>query len=52
MTVAELIKKLQEVEDSRKEVLIQYYDAETMVTMSDHIVSISDNNKILYISCW
>ncbi len=52
MTVAELIKKLQEVEDSSKEVLIQYYDAETMITMSDHIVSVSDKKKFLYISCW
>jgi len=42
MTVAELIKKLQEIEDSSKEVLVKYPDAEMFTTMSEHITDVSE----------
>lgn len=50
MTVAELIKKLQEVEDSSKEVLMQYFDDEYFCTQEQHITKIEENNYYLYIS--
>lgn len=53
MTVAELIKKLQEVEDSSKEVLVQYFDDEMMCTQENYITEIFtpfNNNKLLYLS--
>lgn len=51
MTVAELIKKLQEIEDSSKEVLIQYHD--WYETMEEHITYLFEHNgypRFLYIS--
>ena len=50
MTVAELIKKLQEVEDSSKEVLIQYSDDEMMCTQEQHITKIEEMRTYLYLS--
>lgn len=50
MTIAELIKKLQEVEDSSKEVLVVYPDAEMFTTMSEHITDVSEREKFLYLS--
>lgn len=50
MTVAELIKKLQEVEDSSKEVLLSYPDTEMFTTMSEHIADFYEDKRFLYIS--
>lgn len=50
MTVAELIKKLQEIEDSSKEVLIVYPDTEMFTTMSEHIADFYEEKKFLYLS--